>query len=215
MGVLRLVVEQPALDRRSPAEAAEAAVQLGVDLIGVSVVDGGGELREITSSGAAIDTRPYALIDFPATQQVPLAAASAESARPLLAESAPSASTGGFPAGARRTVRSVRITAAVHCAPPGNALPGGDEVVAPWHSDSARAVKKETTDVSDGDLDGPAPEIAVVPGHDERDEVLGAAPAQGEDLANEAGTAVLVERDGVTVPVSTFASPDASKQEAL
>ncbi len=52
------------------AATAEAAVQLGVDLIGVSVVDSGGELREITSSGAAIDTRPYALIDFPATQQV-------------------------------------------------------------------------------------------------------------------------------------------------
>lgn len=107
------------------------------------------------------------------------------------------------------------ICCGLTCAPPGNALPGGDEVVAPWHSDSARAVKKETVDVSDGDLGGPAPEVAVVPGHDERDEVLGAAPTQGEDLANEAGTAVLVERDGVTVPVSTLASPGASKQEAL
>ena len=46
---------------------AQAAEQLGVDLIGVSIVDADGVLREITSSGA-IDTASYAIADYPATQ---------------------------------------------------------------------------------------------------------------------------------------------------
>jgi EAL domain-containing protein (putative c-di-GMP-specific phosphodiesterase class I) len=48
---------------------AQAAAQLGVDLIGVSVLDATGVLREITSSGR-IDTSPYAVTDYPATVTV-------------------------------------------------------------------------------------------------------------------------------------------------
>lgn len=49
---------------------AQAAAQLGVDVITASVLDNNGVLREITSSGAAIDTRSYALADYPATRSV-------------------------------------------------------------------------------------------------------------------------------------------------
>jgi EAL domain-containing protein (putative c-di-GMP-specific phosphodiesterase class I) len=48
---------------------AQAAEQLGVDLISVSIIDAKGVLREITSSGA-IDTACYAVSDYPATQSV-------------------------------------------------------------------------------------------------------------------------------------------------
>lgn len=50
--------------------AADAASRLDVDSIGVSVVDAGGTLYEITSSGSVIDTDTYELADFPATQRV-------------------------------------------------------------------------------------------------------------------------------------------------
>jgi EAL domain-containing protein (putative c-di-GMP-specific phosphodiesterase class I) len=50
--------------------AAQAADELGVDVIGASVVGVDGVLREITSSGAAIDTSRYVVADYPATQQV-------------------------------------------------------------------------------------------------------------------------------------------------
>ncbi len=52
------------------AATSHAAAQLEVDVIGVSVLDGPGVLREISSSGAAIDTSLYLLSDFPATQNV-------------------------------------------------------------------------------------------------------------------------------------------------
>jgi EAL domain-containing protein (putative c-di-GMP-specific phosphodiesterase class I) len=52
------------------AASAQAAAELGVDVISASVIVGDGDLREITSSGAAIDTRPYALADYPATRTV-------------------------------------------------------------------------------------------------------------------------------------------------
>lgn len=71
----------------------------------------------------------------PGPQRVPLSAASAESARTLLAESAPSASTGGFPAGARRTVHSVRITASGTIGRhPDNALVLADPLVSGRHA---------------------------------------------------------------------------------
>jgi GAF domain-containing protein len=52
------------------AAAAQAAAELGVDWVGVSVLDTEGILREITSSGAAIDTSAYAIADYPATAAV-------------------------------------------------------------------------------------------------------------------------------------------------
>jgi EAL domain-containing protein (putative c-di-GMP-specific phosphodiesterase class I) len=52
------------------AATAQAAAELAVDAIGVSVVDEIGELREISSSGAAIDTSAYAVADYPATRTV-------------------------------------------------------------------------------------------------------------------------------------------------
>jgi EAL domain-containing protein (putative c-di-GMP-specific phosphodiesterase class I) len=50
--------------------ADQAAAELSVDAIGVSVLDGDGILREITSSGAVIDTSGYALSDYPVTRAV-------------------------------------------------------------------------------------------------------------------------------------------------
>ncbi|WP_315503928.1 ATP-binding cassette domain-containing protein [Actinomyces radicidentis] len=101
---------------------------------------GSGPTSAPSSGSAAAPSAPSAPVpaqsaSVPATQQVPLAAASAESARPLLAESAPSASTGGFPAGARRTVRSVRITASGTIGRhPDNALVLADPLVSGRHA---------------------------------------------------------------------------------
>jgi EAL domain-containing protein (putative c-di-GMP-specific phosphodiesterase class I) len=50
--------------------AAQAAEQLGVDVISASVLGGDGALREFTSSGEAIDTDTYPLADYPATRDV-------------------------------------------------------------------------------------------------------------------------------------------------
>ena len=50
--------------------AAQAAAELGVDAIGVSVVDDDGVLREIAAGGTMIDTTPYQLVDYPATRDV-------------------------------------------------------------------------------------------------------------------------------------------------
>jgi len=71
----RLHVVTDALGRASElaglhAAVAQAATELGVDVISASVVDGDGVLREITSSGIALDTRAYALVDYPATRSV-------------------------------------------------------------------------------------------------------------------------------------------------
>jgi EAL domain-containing protein (putative c-di-GMP-specific phosphodiesterase class I) len=52
------------------AAAAQAAAELAVDAVGVSVLDANGMLREVTSHGAAIDTSGYPLTDYPATQAV-------------------------------------------------------------------------------------------------------------------------------------------------
>jgi EAL domain-containing protein (putative c-di-GMP-specific phosphodiesterase class I) len=52
------------------AAIAQAAGELQVDAISASIVDAQGSLREITSTGAAIDTSPYALADYPATKSV-------------------------------------------------------------------------------------------------------------------------------------------------
>lgn len=52
------------------AATAQAAAELGVDAISASVVDAAGVLHEITSSGAAIDTRSYVVADYPATRTV-------------------------------------------------------------------------------------------------------------------------------------------------
>jgi EAL domain-containing protein (putative c-di-GMP-specific phosphodiesterase class I) len=49
---------------------ADAAAELGVDVIAASVLGADGVLREITSSGDAIDTRAYAVSDYPATRRV-------------------------------------------------------------------------------------------------------------------------------------------------
>ncbi|WP_375479882.1 EAL domain-containing protein [uncultured Jatrophihabitans sp.] len=49
---------------------AQAAAELGVDRVGVSVLDLDGVLREITSSCAPIDTARYALVDYPSTRRV-------------------------------------------------------------------------------------------------------------------------------------------------
>ncbi|HZC70979.1 MAG TPA: EAL domain-containing protein [Jatrophihabitans sp.] len=49
---------------------AQAAAELGVDGIAVSVLDEDGVLREITSTGDPIDTRAYAIADYPATRRV-------------------------------------------------------------------------------------------------------------------------------------------------
>jgi EAL domain-containing protein (putative c-di-GMP-specific phosphodiesterase class I) len=51
------------------AAAGQAAAQLGVDVMSVSVLDMDGLLHEITST-AEIDTRPYAIADYPATGRV-------------------------------------------------------------------------------------------------------------------------------------------------
>lgn len=50
------------------AAVSQAAAELGIDVIGVSVCDEDNQLREITSSGDAIDPRCYPLADYPATQ---------------------------------------------------------------------------------------------------------------------------------------------------
>lgn len=53
------------------AALAQASDELGIDCIGVSVVDrDDGTLHEICSSGAPLDTAPYDLADYPATGQV-------------------------------------------------------------------------------------------------------------------------------------------------
>lgn len=52
------------------AATAEAAAEVGVDVIGFSVLGSDAALREVTSSGAAIDTSPYMLADYPVTQNV-------------------------------------------------------------------------------------------------------------------------------------------------
>jgi EAL domain-containing protein (putative c-di-GMP-specific phosphodiesterase class I) len=52
------------------AATARAAAQFGIDVISASVLDPEGILREITSSGAAIDTAAYAVRDYPATRTV-------------------------------------------------------------------------------------------------------------------------------------------------
>lgn len=52
------------------AAAAEAAAELGVDVITVSVVGQDEVLRELTSVGAVIDTQGFRLADFPATADV-------------------------------------------------------------------------------------------------------------------------------------------------
>jgi GAF domain-containing protein len=49
---------------------AQAAAELGVDVIAMSVLDEDGVLREITSTGDPIDTRAYAIADYPATRGV-------------------------------------------------------------------------------------------------------------------------------------------------
>jgi EAL domain-containing protein (putative c-di-GMP-specific phosphodiesterase class I) len=49
---------------------AQAAAELGVEVITASVLGEDGVLREITSGGAAIDTRTYAVADYPATRSV-------------------------------------------------------------------------------------------------------------------------------------------------
>jgi EAL domain-containing protein (putative c-di-GMP-specific phosphodiesterase class I) len=50
--------------------AADAAKELGVDAVGVSIVDDDGTLREIAAGGSVIDTTPYQLADYPATRDV-------------------------------------------------------------------------------------------------------------------------------------------------
>lgn len=52
------------------AAVARAAAELAVDVIGVSVIGHDQRLREITASGAAIDSSSYPLIDFPASEAV-------------------------------------------------------------------------------------------------------------------------------------------------
>jgi EAL domain-containing protein (putative c-di-GMP-specific phosphodiesterase class I) len=49
---------------------AQAARELGVDVIGVSVLGADRQLREITSSGAAIDPTVYPLAEYPTTEAV-------------------------------------------------------------------------------------------------------------------------------------------------
>jgi EAL domain-containing protein (putative c-di-GMP-specific phosphodiesterase class I) len=49
---------------------AQAAAELRVDVITASVLGEDGVLREITSGGAAIDTRTYRVADYPATRAV-------------------------------------------------------------------------------------------------------------------------------------------------
>lgn len=65
-GALGRVTELAALH----AATAQAAAELGVDVIAVSVLGEDGVLREITSGGGAIDTRTYAVADYPATRRV-------------------------------------------------------------------------------------------------------------------------------------------------
>lgn len=50
--------------------AAEAAVELRVDIVGVSIVGENGTLREIASAGAVVDTSSYEIADYPATRDV-------------------------------------------------------------------------------------------------------------------------------------------------
>jgi EAL domain-containing protein (putative c-di-GMP-specific phosphodiesterase class I) len=52
------------------AATGRAAAQFGIDVISASVLDSAGVLREITSSGAVIDTAAYAVRDYPATRTV-------------------------------------------------------------------------------------------------------------------------------------------------
>jgi EAL domain-containing protein (putative c-di-GMP-specific phosphodiesterase class I) len=52
------------------AAAAEAAGQLGVDIIAVSVLGQDGTLREVSSFGEAIDTEGYRVADYPVTAAV-------------------------------------------------------------------------------------------------------------------------------------------------
>jgi EAL domain-containing protein (putative c-di-GMP-specific phosphodiesterase class I) len=58
--------------RRHDIDAAIAATagELGVDVIGVSIVVNGMNLREIASTGMALDTTVYRLADYPATLAV-------------------------------------------------------------------------------------------------------------------------------------------------
>jgi EAL domain-containing protein (putative c-di-GMP-specific phosphodiesterase class I) len=49
---------------------ARAATELGVDVVGVSVLGADNRLREIASSGDPIDTTSYPLDEYPATQKV-------------------------------------------------------------------------------------------------------------------------------------------------
>lgn len=65
-GALGRVTELAALH----AATAQAAAELGVDIIAASVLGEDDVLREITSSGGAIDTRGYAVADYPATRRV-------------------------------------------------------------------------------------------------------------------------------------------------
>lgn len=46
-----------------------ATIDLGVDVIGLSTLSEDGYLREVTTSGAELDTRRYAVSDFPATRE--------------------------------------------------------------------------------------------------------------------------------------------------
>jgi len=52
------------------AAVAQAARELGVDVIGVSVLGADRQLREITSSGAEIDPTVYPLAEYPTTEAV-------------------------------------------------------------------------------------------------------------------------------------------------
>jgi EAL domain-containing protein (putative c-di-GMP-specific phosphodiesterase class I) len=52
------------------AAISATATDLGVDIIGVSILTNGMNLREIASTGEALDTNVYALSDYPATAAV-------------------------------------------------------------------------------------------------------------------------------------------------
>lgn len=52
------------------AASTRAAVKIGMDMIGVTVLYPDGTLREISSSGRLLDTSLYALADYPATATV-------------------------------------------------------------------------------------------------------------------------------------------------
>jgi EAL domain-containing protein (putative c-di-GMP-specific phosphodiesterase class I) len=52
------------------AALAATAAEIGVNVIGVSIVTGGMTLREIASTGEPLDTNVYSLVDYPATLAV-------------------------------------------------------------------------------------------------------------------------------------------------